>query len=184
MLHKMIEASLALVRAEGASLGDVARARVDMPHGATRPLIHPYPENGMNALFSGPYAVAASLADGRIDLASFTDKAVRRPEIQTRLRDIELVEATTPPPAGELGNAPVTVTLQMRDGRTLSRTITAAPGSPQDPLTPLQLEAKWLDCLGRGAPHLGPDEARARFTEGLKLASMASVSPWLAGFAQ
>ena len=61
--------------------------RVDMPKGASRPLIHPHPKTGMNALFSGPYAVVASLADGRIDLkkeALPTPRDQRCPGSQTQ----------------------------------------------------------------------------------------------------
>jgi len=179
MLHRMIEGTLALVRQKGVSLSDVAAARVDMPQGGTRPLIHPFPKSGLNALFSGPYAVLASLADGHIDLRSFDDAQVLRPEIQSRLRDVTVVESTEPLPAGiTIGDAPVTVTLTMKDGGTLVHTVTAAPGSKADPLTLPQLKTKWTDCLARGAPHLDAAKAGSLFGDGLRVCELLGFGDW------
>jgi 2-methylcitrate dehydratase PrpD len=181
MLHRMIQATLDLVREKGVSLSDVASARVDMPKGGTKPLIHPFPKSGLNALFSGPHAIIAGLADGRIDLSSFTDEAVMRPNVQSRLRDVQVIESTDDLPAGmTIGDAPVTVTLTRKDGSSLARTITVSPGSKSDPLTPAQLEAKWTDCLERGAAYLPGGGAAACFEQGLAMADLTDIAEWLA----
>src|SRR3546814_15200295 len=91
MLHKLSGATLALRREAGAELDGLRAAQVRLPNGATKPLIHPCPKSCLNALFSAPYAVLAALADGRIDLQSFTDAAVLRPEIQARLAAVAVV---------------------------------------------------------------------------------------------
>ncbi|MDB5362447.1 MAG: MmgE/PrpD family protein [Rhodospirillales bacterium] len=180
MMHKIIEGTLFLVRQEKVGLADVARVRIDMVQGATKPLIHPHPKTGLNALFSGPYAALASLADGKIDFASFTDAAVARPEIQSRLKDVRIVEGNVPPANGELGNAPVTVTLELKNGAVLTRTVLDPPGSLKDPIMPEQLAHKWLDCLQRGAPHVDADQARRLFDQGTALDTMPQIGPWLA----
>ena len=183
MLHKIIEATLALRCESGLDLAQVKSVRVDMPQGSTKPLIHPFPKTGMNALFSAPYAVAASLADGRINLKSFTDEAVLRPEVQARLRDVTVLEVEGRSRHGsEIGSAPVTVTLQPFEGAALSRTVVASPGSADDPLTPEQLRAKWLDCLARGLPQLPAMKAESLFDEARDLASLPDVLPWLGQF--
>lgn len=180
MLHKMIEATLHLRRTAGCTLDDVAQAHVSMPRGATKPLIHPYPRSGLNAKFSGPYAVAASLADGRIDLASFTDEAVARDALQQRLRDVCVEEAPeTPPPSTDLGRLPVTVRLNLRDGRVLSHTVVAPPGSPEDPMTLPQLRQKWVDCVRHGMPQRDPAIAPPLFDRGLALDQESSAGAWL-----
>lgn len=180
LLHKMIEATLGLVRDTGCSLDEVASVRVDMPAGGTRPLIHPRPRSGLNALFSAPYAILASLADGRIDLKSFTDAAVLRPAIQQRLGDVEVVEAEgTALQGADVGAAPVTVTLTLKAGGTRTRTIGASPGSLEDPLTLAQLEAKWLDCLERARPGIDGGAARRLFAAGINVAATPRVDGWL-----
>jgi 2-methylcitrate dehydratase PrpD len=181
MLHRMIQATLNLVRETGVKLDDVASARVDMPKGGTKPLIHPFPKSGLNALFSGPHAIVAGLADGRIDLSSFNDEAVMRPNIQSRLRDVQVIESADDLPAGmTIGDAPVTVTLMLTNGSSLAHTIKVSPGSKGDPLTPAQLEAKWTDCLERGAAYLPAGAAAAQFGKGLAMADMADLAEWLA----
>jgi 2-methylcitrate dehydratase PrpD len=182
MLHRMIQATLNLVREKGVSLADVASARVNMPKGGTKPLIHPFPKSGLNALFSGPHAIVASLADGRIDLSSFTDEAVLRTSIQSRLGDVQVIESTEDLPAGiTIGDAPVTLTLTLRDGSSLAHTVTVSPGSKGDPLTSTQLKAKWTNCLERGATYLPAGAAAAYFDQGLAIPDLQSVTDWLSG---
>jgi len=179
-LHKMIEATLGLRREHGIALDDVVSVRVDMVSGATKPLIHPFPKSGLNALFSGPYAVTAALEDGQINLKSFTDEAVLRPRIQSRLKDVALVEGE--PEGGavkNIGDAPVRVSLTLKGGRTLSRSVVVSPGSMEDPLTETDLEAKWIDCLQRARPDLSSSAARALFADGMAIGSMPSISLWL-----
>lgn len=180
LLHKIIEATLALRRETGMTLADVKSALVQMPNGGTKPLIHPRPQSGLNALFSAPYAVVAGLADGRIGLKSFTDEAVLRSDVQARLADVMVVEDDTPSRHGaDVGAAPVSVTLVPASGSSVSRTITALPGSPQDPLTDSQLRAKWDDCLQRAGSSIPPDTLLRLFDEGKSIANAPNVDGWL-----
>lgn len=183
MLHRMIHASLSL-QAQGITLDDMVSARVDMPAGGTRPLIHPRPTTALEALFSGPYAVVASLADGRINLASFTQAAVDRPALRARFGDVELVERQGQSQrGGDVGSAPVTVTLTLRDGSTAEATCTTSPGSPEDPILPDDHLDKWHDCLSRFRPGTPRSAARATFEAGLALDSDMPVDAWLADLA-
>jgi len=180
MLHKMIEGTLALRRDGGLTLREVAGVLVEMPVGGTKPLIHPRPRTGLNALFSAPYAVAASLEDGRIDLASFTDAAVQRPQIQARLGDVNVTESGAGIAHGrDIGAAPVTVSLRLVNGRTATRDVIASPGSPDDPLTDEQLLAKWHDCVKRGLPGITEGAAHALFRQGCELDGLPLVDTWL-----
>ena len=167
MMHKIIEATLWLKRQSGCTLDQVRRVRINMPQGGTRPLIHPFPKNGLHGKFSAPYAVVASLADGRMDLASFTDEAVLREGIQARLQDVDVMEvaevaevvdgvqkAGGQTAAPDLGRLPVSVMLMLHDGSVLEHTVVASPGSPDDPLTLAQLRHKWTDCFDRGTIHV------------------------------
>ncbi|WP_298215363.1 MmgE/PrpD family protein [Acidocella sp.] len=179
MLHKMIAATLELRARTPCTPEQLARAVVHMPKGGGAPLIHPRPRTGLHAKFSAPYAILASLLDGRIGLESFTDAAVMRPAIQTRLADVELVESDTAPLQGSDIDQPVTVTLTLRDGSVLTHTVEHAPGAAASPLTRAQLGAKWTDCLRHGHPALTQPQAEKFFAEGCRLAEMADVSGWL-----
>ena len=179
MLHKMIVATLALRVESGCTLAQVQGALVLMPKGASCPLIHPRPRTGLHGKFSAPYAIVASLLDGRIDLKSFTDSSVMRPEVQARLTDVTVVESDTAPVHGTDMDGPVTVTLTMRDGSVLTRTVEHAPGSAADPLPLDQLQVKWIDCLQHGRPSLPAAQAAGLFDEGCRLETMPGISTWL-----
>ncbi len=131
-------------------LAQIGRIEVIMPRGGTRPLIHPAPATGREAQFSAPYAMLASINDGGVSFATFTDEAVARTSLRERFGDVVVTEAGAAPASSEeLGAAPVRIILRMVDGtqRTFERT--AAPGSADDPMTPAQRRAKWIDCLQR-----------------------------------
>lgn len=184
MLHKTIEATLSMAREANISLSDVATARVEYPVGGAKPLIHPFPKSGLNALFSAPYAVIAGLADRSIDFRSFTNEAVMREDIQRRLRDVEVVETGEAFGSGaDVGKAPVTVTLRMKNGDTLVRTVTASPGSKEDPLTDEQLGQKWNDCVRRAAPDVHDGELVRLYEQGRHIHDAKSVEEWLTGIA-
>ena len=181
ILHKIIEASVALRNEHSLTLDHIKSALVKLPHGGMRPLNHPYPRSGLHGKFSAPYAVIASVLDGSITLNSFVDEAVLRPEVQSRLTDIEVIEEGAVSNEGsDLGNSPVTVSLTLVDGRTVSKTVTIAPGSPADPITLEQMEKKWVDCFSIGRADLSEAEARRLFAEGCELDTSTSVVAWLA----
>lgn len=180
MLHKAIEACLALHREENLRLADIASVRVDYPVGGTKPLIHPRPKSGMNALFSAPYAVLAALEDGVIDFRSFTDAAVQREEIQARLADVTVREVGGQLASGfEVAEAPVRVAVTRRDGQEAVRSVLPLPGSPKDPLTPDQLRHKWMDCLRKASPRACQDEAETSFERGRNVQSDTAIEEWL-----
>lgn len=181
MMHKIAQGTLELRRAHGLSLDGLQSAHVRMPAGGTAPLNHPYPTDGLAAKFSGPYAVIGSLADGHLSLASFEDDAVRRPAIQSSLRKVRIEEdAAAAAQGSDMGGGPVTVELAYGDGRRFSRTVTAAPGSMDDPLTEADLLAKWHDCMRRGLPAMPQPRAQSLFESGLAFDAQADAGQWLA----
>jgi 2-methylcitrate dehydratase PrpD len=180
MLHKMIEATLQLRLEYGCMLSEVERVHVHVPAGGTKPLIHPFAKSGLNGKFSAPYAITASLTDGRIDFSSFTDAAVLRPELQDRFRDVLVSEDGSQMASGsDIGRYPVTVRLFMKDGREFEKTIVVSPGSMEDPLTLPQLKKKWVDCLVHGVPTLGQEAAGDYFDESLSLDQEPNTASWL-----
>jgi len=180
LLHKVIEAVLQL-RREASSRAEMwTHAEVHVPAGSLEALIHPYPTNGLTAKFSIPYVVAAAWLDGRIDLRSFEDSAVARPDVQGRLHDVRVTEVgSTTGQGGDIGRAPVEVALFWPDGSSARRRITAMPGSAEDPLTPGQRKEKWLDCLRVGRPDWTAGKAAAQLDAGRQFAGMNDVRPWL-----
>jgi len=172
MLHRIIALGRE-VSAAGLKLGAIASLRVEMPRGGTRPLIHPFPASGRQAMFSGPYALLAAIVDGDIGFASFEDRAVARTEIQSRTADVTISELAGPALTPEqIGAAPVRLALGLNDGSTVWFERIAAPGSPADPLGAEEQEAKWVDCMCRANPGLLPGAAAA-----LRLRALDGLGP-------
>ena len=56
------------------------------------PLQTSLPATGLEAKFSMEYCIAAALADGRVGLATFTDDAVRRPDLRKLMKRVVVRE--------------------------------------------------------------------------------------------
>lgn len=143
--HRALDALLALREEHALSADDVVAIHVETSHAALLPLIHPSPATGLQGKFSLPYAMAAALLDGHVRLSSFTDEAVRRPAIQRLQALVTATEAD-----GAIDPRWARVTLELGDGRSLSRHVTTLRGSRDQPLDDDALCGKLNDCLAWG----------------------------------
>jgi len=138
--------ALALHHEERIDPAHVRRVRVTLnPHGAES-LNHHRPTTGLEGKFSAEYVVATALLDGFVKLASFTDAAVRRPEVQRLVERIEVDESATPPvgPATfERGYAAIRVDC---GGPEVWRRVDVVKGDRLAPLSRAELDAKFRDC--------------------------------------
>lgn len=143
--HRALDGVLDLRRAYGIGLNDVLRVQVRTSQGALVPLVHPRPRSGLEGKFSLHYALAAALADGAVRLASFTDEAVLRPEVQAFFDRVHAEEA-----AGPVTPLWAEIDLLLRDGLRLSTRVDTLRGSAQKPVSDAELAAKLDDCLRWG----------------------------------
>jgi len=121
----------------------VRAIHVTTPEASVRPLIHARPTTGLEAKFSLEYAIASALVDDRPGFASFTDEAVRRPEVQ---RLVKLVSTTlTPGGIGLLGGE-VAVSIQLDDHQVIDAHLAVPFGAPQRPPSDEAFAAKIADC--------------------------------------
>lgn len=157
---------------------DVAQIVCLVPKTGLHAMIHRDPATGLNAKFSMEYVLAAALLDGKVDLESFTDSAVHRPDVralmakvttgeEARLRP-EDPEATRSSPAT---GGWVEVTIRTNDGAEHFATVRAPVGSPANPLSMPALVSKIRSCARSGGfdADLAQDIAR-------QLAALESVT--------
>ncbi|HET7701110.1 MAG TPA: MmgE/PrpD family protein [Candidatus Limnocylindria bacterium] len=123
----------------------VARVRVGTNRNTPNALIHHRPRTELNAKFSMEFCMAILLLERRAGLAEFTDEVVQRPDVQAL---IERVEFGVHPEAEAAGYEKMTtiVDVELTDGRVLSGQADFGKGSPTNPITDAELEAKFLDC--------------------------------------
>jgi len=136
LLHPAIDAAIALTKDPGFARDNVASVEVRMlPFAASVTGIkHPGP--GSEARFSAAHCVAFALKAGYLGLDSFSTAAVSDPEV-ARLRDLVSLVGDT-----DVGKRGARLSITMRDGTTLEHVVHANRGTPDNPLSDEDLNAK------------------------------------------
>src|SRR5580700_10129332 len=97
------------------------------------------PTTGLEGKFSIYHAVAVAMVEGAAGEKQFSDRAVQDPAIVAlRTRVVPVVDSTVKPEQVEM-------TLTLKDGRQLEKTIQHAIGSLEAPMTDHDLESKFTD---------------------------------------
>jgi 2-methylcitrate dehydratase PrpD len=181
---KLYPCCYAIARAADAaiSLHAAIQSPIDGVHvtvtpGTLLPLIKGAPSTPLEAKFSLEYCVAAGLLDGRLDPASFTEQAVRRPDIRRVMERITVAEE------GPARDFPIDGRAELRvraGGAELVRAVETPRGDPRNPLSWEDLLGKFFDCA---APVVGEGLARriAEAVAGFEDAAVGELTALLAG---
>ena len=130
-------------------VGPVRRVRIRTPEAAVRPLIHDWPETGLEGKFSLGYAAATALLDPYPEFESFSDAAVLRPAAREILSAVELE-----PVAGGSGLLTGEVDIEVEhDDEPMRVRLEQPPGAPSRPAGESELAAKLAAC-GADVPAL------------------------------
>lgn len=150
-LHRAVDGLRSILEGPRA-IEEVAEIRCSVPPGGLR-LLYPTPKTGLEGKFSLRYALAATVLDGSVDLGSFEDSQVLRPEVIELYERITVREEercsvgdgsvrTLSP--GTIGF--VEVTVRFADGTSKTSTTYAPKGSPARPLEWSDVREKFLSC--------------------------------------
>lgn len=144
--HKALDCIFDLCRQQPLSLDTVAQVTAFLPQMLADNLRFDVPKNASEARFSFSYPAALLIANDRLSLEDFTDRQVRRSEIQAHLPKFarQVVPAHSPTADG------VRVEIALTSGRTLSHAVTIVAGSPEKPLNRQAMHRKVEDCLDFG----------------------------------
>jgi len=159
LTHSAIDAVLELRRHHGLGPEEVTAIDVTVNRVVPGVLRHAAPTSALQRKFSMQFCAATALAEGRVDLASFTDDPV-----DDRVRDLMArVTMTVDPsfPDDLERHAWSAVQIRLADGRTLSSPPRGAQGHPTAPLSDDALRAKFLGCA---EDVIAPDDAEAIIT--------------------
>jgi 2-methylcitrate dehydratase PrpD len=147
--HAVLDAVQSLVHAEGFSAHDVQRIRVTSLPFVTR-MADPSPANVLAAKFSVPYAVAAAVVKGTTDVSAFTDAVREDPRVRQLAARIEVSGDDTMSLRGGPDRPTGRVSVELGDGRVLTREAAIVHGDTANPRPPHELEAKFR-ALASGA---------------------------------
>jgi len=116
-----------------------------------------------DAQFSLPYVVVAVIVDGKLDLDSFTDKAIKRNDVLQLMKKVKTeidpdIEKASPryPPVP----SPARVVIKTKNGKTYEKRVDFAKGSPKNPMTAEELRAKFYYCASYAARPLPKENLR------------------------
>ena len=136
--HGLIDAVLQLRREHGLTPDAVASMTLHVLSAGAALVADPIerkrdPRNVVDAQFSAPYAAAVALVRGAAGLREFDTASIADPAVRSLMTRIDCVCA---PELDALYPQiwPATVTVRLRDGRTLEARITHALGEPENPL--------------------------------------------------
>jgi 2-methylcitrate dehydratase PrpD len=153
--HRAIDGVLDLLRQQPVPGEDVKSITVSTSRRNATILRNARPRTGLEAKFSMQFAMASSIVAGRVGLGELTDSFVQRQDVQALLGKVTIAADDRPNP-NRSGAAPYDlVVIETNSGRRLeSARITDERGSPQLPLSPDELWAKFETCLAIGNPGL------------------------------
>ncbi|MFC4001621.1 MmgE/PrpD family protein [Prauserella oleivorans] len=140
-LHGPIDAALALRERHGLTAADVTSAHVGTYTVATHHS-HTEVDSLLDAQMSIPYAVAVAVERGRVALTEFDDEARGDAEVR-RLTRAVTVEVDQHAQDVYPKARPATVTLTLRDGRTVTETVEQPYGEPANPMSDESLAGKF-----------------------------------------
>lgn len=131
--HGCLGATVKALRGQVISSDEIERVTVTVPQEVVPIVLEPAatkraPQTAYEAKFSLPYSVAALLADGRVDVDSYTPEAIARPEL---LALADRVSYEVKEYASYPGAFPGGVVVELSDRRTLRSELTYEPGSPE-----------------------------------------------------
>jgi 2-methylcitrate dehydratase PrpD len=153
-----IDAMLALREAHGFGVGDIVQMKLGIPKIIQGRLTNPHPIDLQAAQMCLPFSVALAakvpLAPGRVATLSVTDfeagladRTLYALEERTTIDLDEEVEA-----ASNVLSTAARVSVTLRDGRGLSKLVPAPKGSPAQPFTAAEHEARFSQELSTRVP--------------------------------
>ena len=147
--HRTIDATLSLVSEHSPSPSEIENVIISMPPGEDIPLIYSRASTGLEGKFSMQYCIASAILDGRVDLNTFDQTSVDRPEVQRLTGLVKLEYDDTQDPVVVNAGGHVDVTINMSAGSSVTTRIEQASGTPEYPLSDEELNQKFTSCASR-----------------------------------
>ena len=172
LTHPAIDAVLELRSAHAISPETIDSIHVEVPKHTFKRIVFKIPESGLQGKFCMGYILARAIIDGKVALDAFTDSAVRDPHI---LQIASRVDMTLDNGLrDDAGYRPCKVSIRLKDGQNLSRTVEHAKGSREVPLSQQELRNKFTDCARR---RIDPQSIEAAWSELERLESLKDIRP-------
>ena len=155
VIHTGIDAALKLREELGPRVADISAIKAGISKYAANRASEQYPTNTEAAKFNLQYVVAYALANGPPTLSAFGEDAINNARVKALARMVSV--AIDPAFADAHEDYPTRLAVTLGDGRTLEQLWVYASGTRQYPMSPAQIEDKFLDCAAQA---VAPDAAK------------------------
>jgi 2-methylcitrate dehydratase PrpD len=125
------DAALQVKRENNFNFADVAKIEVSIPPERYKRHYHAEVKTGLRGKFAINYVVAMAILDGKLEIPTFTDEKVNRPEVQEALGKVNVIIDESIPEPGPY--CPVTV--ELKNGTRFTHTARTAKGDPRNPMS-------------------------------------------------
>src|SRR6266478_607748 len=145
LTHPAMTELARLIQASNIEASQVEKVDVGANHNMTTTLLHHDPKTGLQAKFSMEYCLAILLLERKAGLSQFSDKVVRRTDVQAMMRKINFY---VDPEAERAGFDKMTslLKLTLKDGRVITGQAAFGKGSPANPMTFDEAATKFRGC--------------------------------------
>ena len=145
LTHPAMTELMRLIKANDIQPSQVEKVDIGANHNMTTTLLHHQPKTGLEAKFSMEFCLAILLLERNAGLSQFNDNVVRRGDVQQMIQRINFY---VDPEAENAGFDKMTSILRihLKNGRVISGRAEFAKGSPANPMTFEDVEAKFRGC--------------------------------------
>ncbi len=126
---------------------DMTEITVGVPQYTEHCLIHPDPQDAVQARFSMPFAMAVTAVKGQVRLSSFDENILWDKDVRTMMKKVRTVPAPEFSHSVFIENEPAIVTLRTKEGAIHKKRVDYAVGcSLKNPMPREALMEKFIDC--------------------------------------
>jgi 2-methylcitrate dehydratase PrpD len=145
LTHPAMTELARLIQVNNIEASQVEKVDVGANHNMTTTLLHHDPKTGLEAKFSMEFCMAILLLERKAGLGQFSDKVVRRADVQAMMRNINFY---VDPEAEGAGFDKMTSILKitLKDGRVITGRAAFGKGSPANPMTFDEAAMKFRGC--------------------------------------
>jgi 2-methylcitrate dehydratase PrpD len=179
--HAAIEAALQLRDGRRIAVGDIEHMEASISPFMARLVSAPYNPTGnpqIAAQFSVQYSVASALARGRLGVREILPAAALDESVRALAHRVKVVvdESRTDPAVMS-----AVVRVRLRSGETVEREVVALPGTPENPMTSADVQAKFAECTSLGVSPLSATQASALSARIQSIEEVADMSRFFSG---
>ena len=180
LTHPAMTELARLIQVHDLQAAQVEKVDIGASHNMTTTLLHHQPKTGLEAKFSMEFCLAILLIERKAGLSQFSDRTVRRSDVQDMIRKIDFY---VDPEAESAGYDKMTSILKihLKDGRVITGRADFAKGSPTNPMSFEETATKFRGCAEFAEWPKEKTEKIIAFTKALETASdLSKLSPLLA----